>query len=139
MENIFDKISDVLMFREGTEADEYGSLIPVLTTGSIVWGIMLRTVFVVFLSFVIFYLFDLYKFVWVVLFALWFGAAYPGWRQFQLFNERVKKVVESTLCGSCLHFEKSSQLCKIYDEHVTQEYIPCEGLNWEPLPYEESK
>lgn len=138
MNTLKDKLSDLFMFREGTEADDRGSLVPVLTTGSIVWGILLRTSVIVFLSFSIIYLYDLYKYVWVVLFALWFGAAYPGWRQFQLFQERIKKVTESTLCGSCMHFDKTSQLCKIYDEHVTREYIPCEGLNWEPINYEEN-
>jgi hypothetical protein len=48
----------------------------------------------------------------------------------------MKKFTEDTLCGSCINFEPSSQLCKVLDEHVSVDFIPCEGLRWEPKSYE---
>jgi hypothetical protein len=72
-----------------------------------------------------------------MLFAIWIGAAYPGWMQYKKYQERMKKFTEETLCGSCRHFESSAQLCKIYDRHVSSNYVPCEGMNWEPIPYED--
>ena len=30
------------------------------------------------------------------------------------------------------HFESSAQICSKYDEHITENHIPCEGMDWEP-------
>jgi hypothetical protein len=125
------------MFREGTEADTEGMLHPILTTGSIVWGILLRSTIILFGGAFIVRVFEMYNFWWTFLFIFWIFVAYPGWRQFQKFKERIKKLEESTLCGSCVHFESTGQLCKIYDEHISNSYIPCEGLSWEPRSYED--
>ncbi len=136
MNTFLEKISDALMFREGTEEEADGSLQPIITTGSIVWGILLRSLIVFILSFAIMIYLENRTYGYMFFFIFWFVAAYPGWRQYQLFQTRIKKVEESTLCGSCINFESSSQLCKIFDEHVTRNYIPCEGLNWEPRHFD---
>lgn len=135
MNQTLEKISDLFMFREGTE-EEDGKLQPVITTGSIVWGVLLRTAIVIAVSFFLMVYIENREYVFLLFFLLWFAAAYPGWRQYQIFQNRIKKVEESTLCGSCIHFDSSSQLCKIFDEHVSRDYIPCEGLNWEPKHYD---
>jgi hypothetical protein len=132
----YEKLIDILMFRQGTEEDEEGTMQPVITTGSIVWGIILRMSIIVFLSFLLFSSFEMRQYWWISLLAIWAIAAYPGWRQFAKFQENVKKVEESTLCGSCRHFDKTSQLCRIFDEHVSKDYIPCEGISWEPRHYD---
>ncbi len=136
MNSFFEKASDLLMFREGTEEDIDGRPVPIITSGSIVWGILLRSAIIIMISFIIMAIFEYRPYLYFFFFIFWFAAAYPGWRQYQLFQERVKKVSEETLCGSCRHFEITSQLCKILDEHVTAEYIPCEGLSWEPRHYD---
>jgi hypothetical protein len=128
----FDKILDAFMFREGTDEETYESMQPVITTGSVVWGVLLRTAIIILLSLFIIEQFDLREYWWLSAFAIWAGAAYPGWRQYQKFQEKMKKFEEETLCGSCRYLDTSSQLCKIYDEHPTKDYVPCEGLNWEP-------
>lgn len=129
---MLNKISDLLMFREGTEEEAEGSSQPILTYGSIIWGILLRTAILVIIAFFLADNFNLRNIWYFMIFIIWFVAAYPGWRQFQIYHRRLKIVEEETLCGSCKHFDKSSQLCRIFDEHVTRGYIPCEGLNWEP-------
>jgi hypothetical protein len=133
---LHNKLIDILQFREGTEDDDEGGTQPVMTTGSIVWGVILRASIIIFLSFFLLEWFVSYKMWWVALFAVWLGAAYPAYRQYQVFKKRVQEVEDETLCGKCKHFDPTSQLCRIYDEHVTATYIPCEGLSWEPKNFE---
>ncbi|MDQ1265242.1 MAG: hypothetical protein QG635_392 [Bacteroidota bacterium] len=130
-----EKIKDAFLFREGGIEDNRSNN-PVVTTGSIVWGLLLRSSIIIFLSIVIINYFQIYTYWWLVFFALWFFAAYPAWRQWQKFHSRMEDFTESTLCGSCRHFDKSSQLCRIYDEHVSVDYLPCGGDSWEPASYE---
>ena len=33
---------------------------------------------------------------------------------------------------SCRHFDPSAILCMKYDKHPTENYIPCDGVDWEP-------
>lgn len=127
----FDKIMDILMFRETGDEDNESDQ-PVVTTGSVVWGLLLRSAIIIILSSLLINALELRTYWWWVLIALWFFAAWPAYRQWQQFSTRMEKFEESTLCGSCRHFDPSSQLCKIYDQHVSTNYIPCEGLAWEP-------
>lgn len=133
---VIDKIFDALMFRMGSEEDEDGSKAPMITTGSIVWGVLLRTT----ISFILIGLLldnlNLREHWYLVLFGIWAFAIYPAWRQWQIFQEKTKKFSEETLCGTCINFDETSQLCKIFDEHPTKIYIPCEGVQWEPKHYD---
>jgi hypothetical protein len=130
---MIEKFKDILQFRVGTEEDEEGRLKNIVTPGSIVWGILLRTFILVLSSFVMFEIWTWVRsYWWFVFFIIWYEAAYPGWIQFQQYNENIEKVEESTLCGKCKHFDKTSQLCKILDEHITNDYVPCEGTEWDP-------
>jgi len=38
-----------------------------------------------------------------------------------------------------MHFDKSAVLCMKHDTHPTQEFLPCEGLDWEPNAFQTSK
>jgi hypothetical protein len=136
MENIKDKIVDLFQFRIGTEKDDHGNPQPILTWGSIIWGIMFRTALVVFISFPFVRYTANPDLWWLVAIALWFFAAYPGWTQYQIMQKRQEKFAEGTLCGSCKNFNDQSRLCVLYDEHPTLEYIPCEGESWEPKSLE---
>ena len=132
---IYEKILDVLMFREGSEADSDTNE-PQVTTGSIVWGLLLRSAIIIIFSFLLLEKLEFRQYWWLVVFILWFGAAWPAYRQYQKYQQRMKRFVEDTLCGTCRHFDSSSQLCKIYDEHVSRNYVPCEGLSWEPRHFD---
>lgn len=132
MNGFIEKVSDILMFRSGVEESPDGDFVPTHTAGSIVWGMILRSTLIVIISFTFLEFVQLREHIWLGLFLLWFGALYPGWKQFQVLNKRTKELLEETLCGSCRNYEPDSQLCKILDEHITKNYIPCEGLNWEP-------
>jgi len=57
---------------------------------------------------------------------------HPAMVSYRWFEERNKKVIESTLCSSCKHFDQSAVLCIKYDKHPTENYVPCDGVDWEP-------
>jgi len=134
--DILNKILDLLLFRAGVEETEAGEVTPIFTTGSIVWGVLLRSAIIIFLSFILMSLVENRKYWWVTLLLLWLFAAYPGWKQYQEYKKHVEEVTESTLCGKCIHFDETSQLCKLYDEHISENYIPCGGVDWEPKSFE---
>lgn len=137
MDKFFEKIADLFLFREGTEEDEQGIRQPIINVGSIVWGVILRSTIIVALSFLFIQYFRGNSYWWIVLFIFWFAAIYPGWKQYQNYNVKIKDIEENTLCGKCKYFEPTGQFCKIYDEHVTKDYIPCDGLDWEPKSFED--
>ncbi|NWF90566.1 MAG: hypothetical protein HXY50_14025 [Ignavibacteriaceae bacterium] len=72
--------------------------------------------------------------IWFVLniFIIYLVIIHPTITQYRLFEEKNKDIVESTLCSSCIHFDKSAILCLKHDLHPTEKFLPCEGLDWEP-------
>ncbi|MFO7448378.1 MAG: hypothetical protein R6W90_18610 [Ignavibacteriaceae bacterium] len=69
---------------------------------------------------------------WLVSLAGIYGIIiHPALIHFRFFEEKNKEIVESTLCSTCKHFDKSAVLCMKHDKHPTKEYLPCEGLDWE--------
>jgi hypothetical protein len=124
-----DKIPDIFMFREGTDEDS-DTNIPIVTTGSVVLGMILRSALIIILLFIFS---DYFREMWYLsVFIFWFFVAYPAYRQYNKFNKRMDDFKEETLCGTCRHFNPSGQLCTIYDEHVSRNHIPCNGEAWEP-------
>ena len=57
---------------------------------------------------------------------------HPTIIHYKLFEEKNKEIIESTLCSSCKHFDKTAVLCMKYDKHPSLEFLPCEGVDWEP-------
>ncbi|MBS4033646.1 MAG: hypothetical protein KGZ85_10460 [Ignavibacterium sp.] len=57
---------------------------------------------------------------------------YPAYFSYRKFVEKNQNVISETLCASCKHFDQSAVLCMKYDKHPTENYIPCEGTDWEP-------
>jgi len=138
IESLFEKLKDVFLFREGTE-DDNNSVTPVVTIGSIVWGVMLRSIIIITISLYFLVHFGANQYYLITLSSLWFLVAWPAWRQYSQYYKRMEDFKESTLCGSCIHFEPNSQLCKIYDEHVSKTHIPCEGMAWQPKQFNPSE
>lgn len=128
---ILEKIKNLLMFQVGTFEDSYSEK-PIITTGSIIWGVLLRSLIIVMLSFFVVEQIDDRTAWWIAFFGFWVFAAFPAYQQLQTFNKRMDEFEESTLCGTCRHFVKGSQLCSLYDEHVSKEYVACDGNDWEP-------
>jgi len=127
-----DKIINLLNFRNYTETDNFQDK-PNITAGSIILGILIRLLLVLLTSiFVIYQYPQIRDNMWILLFFIWLLVAYPAYKQYTNFYKRIDKLQESTLCGSCQNFDKNSQLCRLYDTHVSLNHIPCGGDSWEP-------
>ncbi|HPO56906.1 MAG: hypothetical protein GX452_13265 [Ignavibacteriales bacterium] len=75
-----------------------------------------------------------YTFWWTFSFMLIYGViVHPIVIQYNHFLEKNKKVLDSTLCSTCKHFDKTAVLCLKLDEHPTTHYLPCDGIDWEPI------
>lgn len=126
---MLDYLVDQLLLRRGFY-DELGS--PRRTTGTIVFGALLRGFVVILAGFALWHYAGVEVSVPVSLVLLWGYAVYPAYRQFVLFSEQSQRIEEELLCSSCRHFNRSGQHCQLYDEHVRPDYIPCDGLDWDP-------
>ena len=81
------------------------------------------------------YLSDFYtgKFWWpMVLLAIYLIVIHPAISQYKQFIRKNSPIIEDTLCSNCKHFDETAVLCMKHDEHPSQDYIPCEGMHWEP-------
>lgn len=125
------QLADYFLFRFGGEEDNNTDK-PAVTLGAIVWGVLLRTSLIMLFTLLFINQFDLYGKWLYVGGAIWFFALFPGYKQYQNFQNRIVRLDEETLCGSCKHYNRNSQLCRIYDQHVSTNHIPCEGEAWEP-------
>lgn len=77
-----------------------------------------------------------YQLWWPVAFTCIYGIIlHPAMVQYRHFLEKNKPVLEGTLCSSCRHFDKSAVLCLKHDEHPTRQYLPCDGIDWEPASF----
>ncbi len=64
--------------------------------------------------------------------AIYVVIIHPAFVAYRKFEKKSKKVLDSTLCATCKHFDPSAVLCMKYDKHPTEDYIPCDGIHWEP-------
>lgn len=127
----------VLLKPQPTFEDTKSSEQPTFTVGTIIYGTILRVSAIIILTW---FLNDYYgrtETIWTIsMLMLWGLGVYPAFRSYQKFLKRVTIIKSDTLCGSCKHFNDTNQLCSILDEHVSETYVPCEGLSWEPHSYE---
>ena len=126
---MLDSTFDQITLRHGYY-DEQGQ--PRFTTGSIVSGALMRALLVVVVGFAMWNWRGDETTYAVTLLLMWGYVAYPAYRQYSIFNKHIEEIQIDTLCGQCKHFNPTGQTCFRYDEHVSNDYIPCEGLDWEP-------
>jgi len=127
---MLDTLMDILLFRlHKRNAD---SRTPRLTTGTIVFGGLIRLSMIVIVTWLISDYWEFYQFWPLFSLMVIMIVFYPAYREMSIFSDTVEILKESTLCGSCKHFEPSAQICSRYDEHITEHHIPCEGMDWEP-------
>jgi glucan phosphoethanolaminetransferase (alkaline phosphatase superfamily) len=70
---------------------------------------------------------------WVVsILAIFFFVFHPAYMVYKKFVDDNKNVITNSLCSTCKHFNESAVLCTKYDKHPTDNFIPCEGTDWEP-------
>ena len=70
---------------------------------------------------------------WIVTIAAIYGIIiHPIVLSVKRFEAKSKDILESTICSNCKHFDPSAVLCMKHDKHPTKDYIPCDGIHWEP-------
>lgn len=75
-----------------------------------------------------------YRFWWIIASMSVYGVVFhPAIIQLKIFREENRTVLEDTICSQCKHFDASAVLCLKYDEHPKENYIPCDGVDWEPI------
>ena len=75
-----------------------------------------------------------YRFWWIITGLSIYGVIFhPAIIQYRIFREENREVLEDTICSQCRHFDASAVLCMKYDEHPTEGFIPCDGVDWEPM------
>ncbi len=73
------------------------------------------------------------KYFWTFLpVAIYAVIIQPAVIQYRLFMEENRETIENSLCSSCNFFDKTAVLCLKLDKHPSREFLPCEGLEWEP-------
>lgn len=73
------------------------------------------------------------KFFWIIsILAIYLFVVYPMIMAYKRFIEDNRNIVTNTLCASCKQFDKTAILCLKYDKHPNEDFIPCEGKDWEP-------
>ena len=135
----FERFSRKLVPEEplGNDADDDSARfvgvqpIPEITVGSILtWG-LIKTAVLVLLTWFVIERFRLYEYWLVGLGVFWFVVAYPAFLQYQRFKAQTQHLEKNSLCATCCHFDETGHFCRLMDEHVSETYIPCEGLSWE--------
>lgn len=101
--------------------------------GDIVYRTLIRFVLII-LSLWFFKNFFEEKFFWIIsILAIYFFVIHPGYLAYNKFIDKNINVIMNSLCSSCKHFNESAVLCTKYDKHPTDDFVPCEGSEWEPL------
>lgn len=100
--------------------------------GSIVFWTIIRTAIVIPVVWIL-QSYISFQYWWIISLTAIYGIIiHPAIIHYKLFEKKNKDVIESTLCSSCLHFDKSAVLCMRYDKHPTKDFLPCNGIDWEP-------
>ncbi len=102
--------------------------------GSIIWGALLRLGLVLMTVWFFKEYIENYADWWIVASLAIYGLAiYPAQIQYEYFQQSNQRVIESTLCSSCRHFRSENLHCTLLDEHISEQYLPCQGEEWEPV------
>lgn len=101
--------------------------------GEIVFWAIIRTAFTILFLWIIKSHIDFQLWIMISVAAVYVFIIHPTMVSYKWFEERNKNVISSTLCSSCKHFDRSAVLCLKYDKHPTEDFVPCEGEDWEPI------
>jgi len=100
--------------------------------GELIFWTIIRTALVIPSLWILKEFIDYQLWWYTVLLGIYGIVIHPALIHYRLFEERNKDVIESTLCSSCKSFDKTAVLCMRHDKHPSKDYLPCEGIDWEP-------
>ena len=100
--------------------------------GRIVYWGLIRTIISILVLWISYDYFN-YKYWWIIAsIGFYIVVIQPIIVQYKSFNTLNKTVINDSLCSKCKHFDETAVLCMKYDKHPTEDFIPCEGADWEP-------
>ncbi len=100
--------------------------------GEIVFWTLIRILILIPVIWISLDYFD-YKFWWIIsIIAIYIVIIHPAVISYKKFIEKNKDINENSLCSTCRHYDKTAVLCMKYDKHPTMNFIPCNGVDWEP-------
>jgi hypothetical protein len=100
--------------------------------GEIVFWTIMRTAIVIPAMWILRSYIDFELWWTISLMAVYLIIVHPTSIHYKLFEQKNKDIIESTLCSSCKHFDRSAVLCMKHDKHPSMDFLPCEGVDWEP-------
>lgn len=105
--------------------------VPSITVGSIILWVLLKLAVLVPLVWFVVEQYGWHHYWLVAIALLWLTVVYPAFTQYYEFLAQTQILESSTLCAQCQHFEPTGHLCKLLDEHISVQHIPCNGECWE--------
>ena len=97
----------------------------------IYWG-LLRFALVLVGAWLLYSLVPEYNDWWMMFFiAVATIVIYPAQLAWRKHASSIRRANQNPLCATCRHLATREALCKVTDEHVRQDYTPCEGQAWE--------
>jgi len=98
--------------------------------GIVYWGLLRTAVVIVLLWF--FYDYFNYRYSWIIFsLAIYIVIIHPIVSEYKSFISKNRDVINNSLCSKCKHFNETAVLCMKYDEHPTDDFTPCDGIDWE--------
>jgi len=98
--------------------------------GIVYWGLLRTAVVIVLLWLSYDYINSQY--FWIIFaIAIYVVLIHPIVSQYKEFVMKNRNVINNSLCSKCQHFNETAVLCMKYDEHPTDDFTPCDGLDWE--------
>lgn len=95
------------------------------------WGLVRTAIVIPVLWFLIEYM--EYQYWWTLgIMSIYVVVIHPAVLQYKMFYEANKQIILDTLCSNCKHFDQTAVLCMKHDEHPTVDYVPCDGIDWQP-------
>jgi len=100
--------------------------------GIVYWG-LIRTAIMIIVLWLSYDYFNERFFLIIASIAIYLIIIHPIVSQYRAFVTKNKDVIYNSLCSKCKHFNETAVLCMKYDQHPTDEFTPCDGIDWEPI------
>jgi len=99
--------------------------------GIVYWGLLRTAVVIILLWFSYDYFPE--RYYWIVFpVAVYVLVIHPIVSEYKKLIQKNMNVLNNSLCSKCKHFDSSAILCMRYDQHPSDDFIPCDGTDWEP-------
>jgi hypothetical protein len=107
--------------------------------GGIVFWAIIRAAFLIPTLWMLYGMMEYKYWWWFGIFTVYGVIIYPATIQYRIFLQKNEEIINNTLCSSCSNFDETAVICLIHDKHPTKDFLPCEGVGWEPVEAKNEK